>query len=219
MDNFVTVRVEDDRDDFMSDRLGIAQVGYPNIAVYDPAAEYVGRVVGFGGTESWFQQVQETMAVSEKLTEAKATAEKDPAAWVAVAEVLVSIPDRAKDAIAALDNVPARKQKSAEFKSAKARIGARAGWGELEKELSGLLQGVRTKEAAAAKAPAGIELVDAFLKEHEGASSEVDPAALAKKGFFLVILDKDEEALAIAKRLLNDYPESDAAKALLRGLR
>ena len=38
MDNFVTVRVDDDRGNYMAEQLGIAQVGYPNIAVYDDGA-------------------------------------------------------------------------------------------------------------------------------------------------------------------------------------
>ena len=203
----------------MSEKLGIAQQGYPNVAVYDADHEYIGRVLGFGGTAPWFRDVMDAVEVGETLTAAKAKAEEKPEEWIGVAEVLVGIPDRAEDALAALDNVPKRTQSSKAFKKAKARIEAKAGWGELDKELGTLMRGVRTKEAAAMKAPEALEKLDAFLKDHEGADPDVDPAALSKKGFFHVILDETEAAMKIAKRLLEEFPESDQAKGLLRGMR
>jgi tetratricopeptide (TPR) repeat protein len=218
-DRFVAVRIEDKRDDRTADKLGISREGFPNIAIYDADQEYIGRVIGFGGVEPWFKQVKEVVAVGEKLSEAKQKAEEKPEEWIAVAELLMTIPDRADDALAALENVPKQKQKTKEYKAAVKRIGARADWKETEEALDALMQGVRTRDAAIERAPDALEKLDEFLKEHEGADPTLDPAVMAKKGFFLVLLGRLDEAIVIAKQLLEKFPGSDQTATLLRGLR
>lgn len=218
-ERFILLRVEDKKDDRMATKLGLSKQGYPNIAVYDANQEFIGRVIGFGGTESWFKQVKDAVAVGEKLATRKEAATKKPEEWISVAELLLTIPDRAKDALASLDNVPKKKRKSKKYKAAVTRIGAHAAWGEVETELAGLMSGVRTREVAKEKAPAAIEKLDAFLKDHEGAAPELDPAALARKGYYLMFLDRAKEAAEIAKRLLTEFATSEETKTLLRGLR
>lgn len=215
----MTVRVEDKQDDPLAKKLGIADQGYPNVAVYDAESEYLGRVVGFGGKDPWFQEVKDVVQVGETLAEAKKKAAGDPAKWVDVAEVLKTIPDRAKDALAALEKVPAKAKKSKQYKAAEASIGARVAWSGTESTIDDLMKEVRSREAAQEVAPKAIEALDAFLKAHQGADKETDPAALAKKGFFLMLLDRAKEAVPLAKKILEEYPDSQQAKALLGGLR
>ena len=203
----------------MADKLGISKQGFPNVAVYDAESEYLGRVVGFGGIDPWMKQVKEALAMSDKIRDVKAKAEAKPEQWVAVADLLMEIPDRSKDALEALEKVPAKKQKSKVFKAAKAKIEARAAWGDTESEVSGLMKGVRRAEGVKRVGPDAIAVLEKFLKAHKGADDVSTPAALAKKGFFLNFMEKTDEAMAIAKELLNKYPDSKQAKALLRGLR
>ena len=81
------------------------------------------------------------------------------------------------------------------------------------------MQGVRSADGVKNVGPEALPKLDEFLKKHKGADPVSTPAALAKKGFFLNFMERTEEAMAIAKELLDKHPESNQAKALLRGLR
>lgn len=218
-DHFVNVWVDDQKEDQMAKKLGLSQEGYPNIAVYAVGNEFLGRVIGFGGKEPWFKEVKQVVAVGEKLTEAKAKAEKDPAENIALAEVLKSIPGRTKDAQAALEQVPVKAKASKAFKAIERSLASRDAWDKVNASFGEALKGVRNVDEARPKATKVLDEIDAFLKEYAGADREVDPKAYAKKGFVLVvILDRPKEAIEIAKKLLDEYPESPQAKRLLRGL-
>lgn len=217
-ENFVPVKIEDERDAPMSEKLGISQEGYPNIAVYGVGDEYVGRVIGFGGTDSWFGQLKDVHGVAERLASAKADAEADPSKWLDVAKLLSSIPDRGADALKVLDNVPEAMQKSEAFKTAKARLMAETAWPAAKEKAMALMQGVGSREEAAKRAPEVIGAIDAYLEEHDGTGAEGVAAALATKGFFLFLSDQRAEAIEVAKKLLAEHPDSPQVEQILRSL-
>lgn len=217
-DNFVPVWIEDKKDDMMAAKLGLSQEGYPNIAMYDGAGEYLGRVIGFGGRDPWFKDVQETWKVSGTLATAKASAEKDPTAWAGYSTLVAGIAGREGDALTALDRVPEAKRDAA-FASARASLVAKAAWVDAEKALRATTKDAKGVEDMKAAAPKGLAIVEAWLKEHAGKNAKLDPAPLAKKGALLLLLDRKAEAIEIATKILHDWPESPQAQSILRGMR
>ncbi len=199
-------------------KLGLAQVGYPNIAVYDGEGEYLGRVIGFGGRDSWFKNVQETWGESEKLSTLKAAAEKDPARWCAYATEVGTIAGREKDAMAALDRIP-EDRRDADYKAVHASLAASVAWTESEKAVGALTKTVKTQDDFKAAAPKILAIVESWLQEFQGASAKLDPLVLAKKGQCLVILERKPEAIEVAQKILHDWPDSPQAQNILRSLR
>ena len=217
-DRFVAVRIEDKKDDMFAAKLGLSQEGYPNIAVYDAESEYLGRVIGFGGKEPWFKQVGDTVAVSEKLAAAKASAAKDPAAWSAFAALVGEIPGREQDALASLDKVP-EASRGKDFEASRAAVVAKVAWLDVEKEIRASTKDAKTPDAFKVAAPKNLERIDAFLKDHAGKNAKLDPVAWARKGSLLVLLDRKADAIEVATKLLKEWPDSPQAQALLRGMR
>ncbi len=199
-------------------KLGLSQEGYPNIAVYDAESEYLGRVIGFGGRDPWFKQVKDTWQVGEKLAGAKADAAKDPAAWAAFAALVAEIPGREKDALAAIEKIP-EASRGKDYAATRAGLAARFAWTDVEKALRASAKDAKSPDDLKKAAPKGLELIDGWLKDHGGANAKSDPAAWARKGGLLVLLERKSEAIEIATKILHDWPESPQAQALLRGLR
>ena len=204
-------------------------MGYPNIAVYDGAGEYVGRLVGFPGKDNWLKNVLDSSSVTERLAAARAKAEAVPTAWESVSALLAEIPDRQRDAVEALDRVPQDKR-TADFDARRAALAAEAAWADGERPLAWLLQAELAKvkdpkdtekRTAAFKAVAakGLENADAWVKAHAGRSAKQDPTALARRGYYLVQLDRKSEAIEVALKLLKEWPDSPQAQGMLRGLR
>ena len=217
-EHFVPLKIEEVQNDLMAKRLGIAQEGYPNVAIYGAGDEYLGRVIGFGGTDSWFGQLKDRQAVGEQLAELNTAAEKDPKAWLEVAAFVAKIPDRSADALAILDKVPAKLQKSDEYKQVRAGLKADAAWAEAHKGVLELMQGVRSREAAVSKAGDIIEKIDAFLADHGETGAEAVAAALSAKGFFLGLSGQDDKALEVLKTLFQEFPDSPQVKGLVNAL-
>lgn len=217
-DRFVPVWIEDKQDDKFAPKLGLPNEGYPNIAVYDGENEYLGRVVGFGGRDPWFENVKTTWSVSDRIHDAKAKAEKDPAAWAEVATVLDGIPCREEDALAAFEKIPEAKR-GTDFGKTKASYAAKASWAGVDRAWAQTRQGFKTPDAAKAALPKALEAVEAWMKDHAGADAKADAAAWARKGAFLVGLDRKAEAVEVALKLLKEWPESPQAQGMLRGLR
>lgn len=217
-EKFVAVWIDDKKTDQFAAKLGLSQEGYPNIAMYDAGGDYLGRVIGFGGRDPWWKDVEGTWKTGEALTEARAAAEKDPALWVDYATKLAAINGREKDAMAALERVPQDKR-GKDYEAARDAFGAKAAWLEAEKALRATTKDAKNVDDMKAAAPKGLALVDGWIKEHGGKNAKVDPVALAKKGGLLVLLARTSEAIEIAVRILHDWPDSPQATAILRGLR
>jgi len=217
-DRFVPVWIEDKKDDMFAAKLGLSQEGYPNIAIYDADAEYLGRVIGFGGKDPWFKQVKDVWQVGEKVTAAKADAAKDPAAWAAFASLIAEIPGREKDALAALEKIP-EASRPKDYDTTHAGFAARGAWTDVEKALRASTKDAKSPDDVKKVAPKSIEAIDGWLKDHGGASAKADPVAWARKGALLVLLERKPEAIEVAGKILHDWPESPQAQALLRGLR
>jgi hypothetical protein len=215
---FVPVWIDDKKDDMFAAKVGLSQEGYPNVAMYDGEGEYLGRVIGFGGRDPWFENVKDTWSVSEALAGAKASASKDPAGWSAVAALLDGIAGREKDALGALEKVPEGKR-SAEFSSLRASYAAKAGWADVERSIRKTMSGVKNPEEAKAAAPKVLEQVETWLGAHGGANAKLDPAVWARKGYFLVLADRKPEAAKAALKILSEWPESPQAQAILRAMR
>jgi hypothetical protein len=218
-ERFTSVWIEDTQEDPWATKLGISIGGYPVVAVYAAGPEYVGQVDGFGGRDWWFDKVKAAVATGEALTAAKAKAEKDPAQWLGVAELLAKVPNRTADAKATLEKVPEKSRTTKEYKQLSASLGATAAWAETLKTVRESFAGVRSVEVAKEKAGKALETIDAFLKAHLGASPEIDAAALSKKAGYLGFLDREKEAVEIARKLLEKYPESEAVDRILAALR
>jgi hypothetical protein len=217
-EKFVPVWVDDKQDDKFAAKLGLPNEGYPNVAVYDGAGEYLGRVIGFGGKDPWFANVKEVWKVGEVLGEAREAARKDPAKWALYATAVGEIPGREKDALDALEKVPAAKR-GKDFAATKASFAARAAWAATDRDAKAALQGVKSPDDMKKAAPKALALVESWLQEHAGKNPKTDPTALARKGFFLVVLEKKAEAAEIAAKILKDFPDSKEALSILRALR
>lgn len=217
-EKFVPVWIEDKKDDLFAAKLGLSQEGYPNIAVYDADSEYLGRVIGFGGRDPWFKQVQDAWSVSAKLAGAKDAAAKDPTAWAAFATLVAEIPGREKDAVAALEKIP-EASRTKEFEATRAGFVAKLAWIEVDKAIRASTKDAKTPDDAKKAAPKSLELIDGWLKDHGGKNAKADPVAWARKGALLVLLDRKPEAIEVAAKLLHDWPDSPQVQALLRGLR
>lgn len=202
----------------MAKRLGISHAGYPNIAVYGPGDEYLGRIVGFGGTDSWFSQLKAVQAVGDELAELRRAAEEDPARWMDVAAAVAAIPDRSDDALQILEKIPEAQRDTDAFRSMKARLEADAAWLPVKEKLKELLQGVRSKDAAVEKAPVVFETVDGYLAAHDVAGSDGTAGALTVKAFFLHLTDQRAEAIEVARKLLGEHPESSQVDTILSRL-
>jgi hypothetical protein len=221
------VWIDDQKEDMFAKKLGITQVGYPNVAVYDAGSEFLGRIIGFPGKDPWFEEVKNTWGVGEKLAAAKAKAEKDPAAWAEVATILSEIDDRLGDALAALEKVPEAKR-AKDYKATKALLLAKETWSKVDPLINEMFQAAmkdvgndpaKRSEVMKTVAPKGLEVVESFLKSHQGADPKLDAAAWAKKGFFLVLLEKKAEAAEIVRKILKEWPDSDQARAILGAMR
>lgn len=217
-DKFVSVWIDDKKDDQLAAKLGLSQEGYPNIAVYDGAGDYVGRVIGFPGKDAWFKEVQDKWSVGEKLATAKAAAEKDPSTWGAYATLLTEIPGREKDALAAICRLPEDKR-GKEYDAAKASLLASVAWADADGALKATTKSAKNMDDLKAAAPTALPIVDAWLKDHAGKNAKLDPAAFAKKGGLLVLLDRKPEAIELATKILRDWPDSPQAQSILRGMR
>jgi len=217
-EHVVPVWIDDKKDDPLAAKLGLSQEGYPNIAVYDGAGEYLGRVIGFAGRDPWFKGVEETWAVGAKIAAAKAAATADPVAWSAFAAVVGEIPGREKDARDAMERIPEAKRPP-DYAATHASWDARAAWVDVEKSLRKAMQTVKSPDDAKALAPKQLEAVEAWIKDHGGASAKADAVAWSRKGSYLVLLDRKAAAVEVAVKILHDWPESPQAQAILRGLR
>lgn len=217
-ERFVAVQIDDKKDDLFAAKLGLSQEGYPNIAMYDVGGEYLGRVIGFGGRDSWFKQVGDVWKVGEKLAGAKADAEKDPAAWAAYAALVAEIAGREKDALAALEKIP-EASRATDYAATHAGIAAKSAWAEVEKGIRASTKDAKTPDDMKKVAPTNLERIEGWLKEHGGANAKTDPAAWARKGSLLVLLERKPEAVEVAMKILKEWPDSPQAQALLRGLR
>ena len=217
-DKFVPVWIDDKKTDKLATKLGISEEGYPNVAVYDGAGEYLGRVIGFGGLEPWFKEVKETWKASDQLATAKAAAEKDPSAWAGYSTIVAGIAGREEDALAALDRVPEAKRAKT-FAADRSSLEATLAWVDAEKALRATTKDAKGLDDMKSAAPKGLAIIDAWLKEHAGHNAKLDAASLAKKGGLLVLLDRKPEAIEIATKILHDWPDSPQAQAILRGLR
>lgn len=214
-EHFVPVRIKDRRENLMSQQLGISQEGYPNIAVYGADDGYLGRVIGFGGTESWFAQLQDVQTMGRKLDELRAAAKDDPSKLVELARTLADIPTRAPDAMEVLESAPASLKKSKDFKEARVQIAAAADWVAAERTISEAMEGVRSREAAVGKAPVVLEAVNAYLEAHGDVVAPPVARALATKGFFLFLADRRDEAIEVTKQLLEKHPDSPQVEQIL----
>ncbi len=217
-EHYVPVEIKDSQADPMAPKLGITMHGYPTIVVYGPGEELIGTVGGFGGKDSWFAQLKEVQSVGDKLVELKSAAEKDPAKWLDVAEMVSKIPGRADDALAILDRVPEKVKASEAYKTAKAGLEADVAWVEVHQKVLDLMQGVRSREQALEKAPDILAALDGYLGKYEDTGAQQVAAALAAKGFFLFLKDDRGEASKIARILLEKYPDSDAVERMLGSL-
>jgi hypothetical protein len=175
-------------------------------------------VIGFGGKDPWFKQVKDTWQVGEKLAAAKADAVKSPALWAAYATLVAEIPGREKDALAAIDRVP-EADRTKDFAAGRAGLVSKIAWADTEKALRANTKDAKTPDAFKAAAPKGLEIVEAWIKEHGGANPKADAVAWARKGGFLVLLERKAEAAEVAVKILHDWPDSPQTQALLRGLR
>ncbi len=227
-DNFVPVWIEDAREDPTAKKLGLSQEGYPNVAVYAKGGEFVGRLVGFGGLKAWFGDLKDVTARGDGLAAAEDAAAKDPTRWIEAARLLLDVPepsaeaevirDRVEGIATLFDKAPAAARDSKDGKAVQTALDARKAWVEVESQIHELMQGVHTKDVAAEKAPQALEKLDAFLKDHAGDDARSEASVLAKKGFFLLISDKQAEAVEVAKHLLEAFPESEQAKQVVGAL-
>jgi hypothetical protein len=218
-EKFVTVWIDDLKDDLMAKRLGLPQEGYPNIAVYDADQDYVGRVIGFGGKDSWFQQVKGVVSVGDRLVEAKKKAEKDPAEWLHVAEAMNAIKGNAKHALEALGKVPPKTKSTKPYKTLEATLQSDVAWSDLDGEMTTAQTDAKTLDAFKPMTGKFVAAIDAFLKAHGGADKAVDAAATARKGRLLVVNGQTKEAADIVRKILEEYPDSDQARSILNAMR
>jgi hypothetical protein len=217
-DRFVSVWVDDKKDTPFSAKLGLPSEGYPNIAVYDAEGEYVGRVIGFPGRDPWFDSLKATVARGERLETAKEAAAKDAAKWAEVVNALNDIGGREKDALSALEKVPADRR-GPTYESTRAVLAAKAAWLDLEKGWKDAVSGAKTPDQVKGAAPKALEALEGWMKSHAGADSKMDATAWSRKGYLLMLQEKKEEAAAVAKKILAEWPDSPQAQAILRALR
>lgn len=217
-ERFVPVWIDDKQDDMFAAKLGLSQEGYPNIAVYDGASEYLGRVIGFRDRDAWFKNVQDTWAVSAKIADVKAAAEKDAALWGKVAEVYEGIPGREKDALSAVEKIPEAKR-PADYAAAHASLEAKAAWVEVDLAIKATTKDAKKPEDVKAAAPKGLALLEAWIQDHGGKNAKLDPMAWARKGNFMMILDRKGEAMDIVAKIFKEWPDSAPAQNILRSLR
>jgi hypothetical protein len=229
-ENFVPVWVDDSKDArFAGTTLGLPDKGYPNVAVYGPGQEYVQRIVGFVGNpapDTWFGMVKDSVATSKRLAALRADAAKNPSAWLEVAAVLSDIEGREADALAAAEQVPAANRDEA-FTAALRMHRARAKWVEVRTGIDDAIAAARAsggdpdaqKRALEGIYAGALTELDDFLRDHRAACGRSAPRALALKVRFHMILENRAAALAVAKILLEEYPESPETESMLRGIR
>ena len=216
------VWVDDQENAKWADAHGLAGKGYPNLVAYDAAGEYVHRIVGFGGMEKWLPDVKTAEENAKALSDARAKAAKDPAALADVAAALVKIADRERDALDAVRQIPAEKRDAGSAKLEQGLVGKIA-WLDVEKELNADGQsrskGVDRKDAAAIgkvrEEHAGFALpkVEAWITAHGDAATDVLPAALLKKAHLLGFAGRRDDAVAVAKTIVEKFPGTREAKA------
>lgn len=217
--------VDDEKDAPWAQAHGLAGKGYPNLAIYGPDGDYVHRVIGFGGMESWMPQVKAADDTAKKLAAAKEQAAKDPAAWAAVADAMSAIPDRERDALEAVRKVPADKR-DASVEAVEKRLVGTIAWLDLSKEADADMR-TRTStldrndkpafQAGVAKAwkehgEAFFPKIDAFLAEHSASAPNVAPTAMFHKVRVLMSTERRDEAVALAKEIVAKFPDSNEAK-------
>ncbi len=221
---FVPVWIDDrEKERFASTTLKLGEKGYPNIALYDAAGRYCGRVVGFGGLEPWFKGLKDSVDRGGRIADLRAKAAEDPAANADLAPLLGEVPDLEKEALERYAAVPEAARTPAVV-AAELKLRGRLAWlhtsRTINEEFQSLLEGVDRKNQEAflkaqkdayRKLASKVEKeVDDFIAKFPTADQAAD--ALLTKANVLIQSDAFKEGIAVYESFLAKF-ESHPARA------